>query len=242
MKIFLDTANVEKIKKAASMGLCDGVTTNPSIIMKEGRDHKTVIKEISSIIDGPVSVEGVGTTAEEMVKDAREFVKWGKNIVAKIPMTPEGLKAVKILSKEGIKTNVTLIFSANQGLIAAKAGASYISPFVGRLDDISEDGMELIMDLVEILDNYDYKTEIIVASVRHPVHVTLSAKIGAHIATLPPDVLDKMFLHPLTDKGIKLFEEDYKKAQAQADKNPKFLSDVQIGKQSGTSNLHIDKK
>ncbi|HQT45013.1 MAG TPA: fructose-6-phosphate aldolase [Candidatus Micrarchaeota archaeon] len=218
MKIFLDTANVDKIRKAASMGLCDGVTTNPSIIMKEGRDHKAVIKEISSIIDGPVSVEGVGTTAEEMVKDAREFAKWGKNIVAKVPMTPEGLRAVKILSKEGIKTNVTLVFSANQGLLAAKAGASYISPFVGRLDDISQDGMELIADLTQILDNYGYEAEIIVASVRHPVHVMLSAKLGAHIATLPPDVFDKMFSHPLTDKGIKQFEEDYKKAQAQAKK------------------------
>ncbi len=213
MKIFLDTANVEKIRKAASMGLCDGVTTNPSIIMKEGRDHKAVIKEISSIIDGPVSVEGVGTTAEEMVKDAREFAKWGKNIVAKVPMTPEGLRAVKILSKEGIRTNVTLVFSANQGLLAAKAGASYISPFVGRLDDISQDGMELIADLTQILDNYGYEAEIIVASVRHPVHVMLSAKLGAHIATLPPDVFEKLFSHPLTDKGIKQFEEDYKKAQ-----------------------------
>ncbi|MFA5105528.1 MAG: fructose-6-phosphate aldolase [Candidatus Micrarchaeia archaeon] len=218
MKIFLDSANVEKIKKAASMGLVDGVTTNPTIIMKEGRDHKAVIKEISSIIDGPVSVEGVGSTAEQLVKDAREFVKWGKNIVAKIPMTQEGLKAVRILSKEGIKTNVTLVFSASQGLLAAKAGASYISPFVGRLDDISEDGMELIADLTQILANYDCETEIIVASVRHPLHVVQAAKLGAHIATLPPDVFDKLFSHPLTDKGIRQFEEDYKKAQAQAKK------------------------
>ncbi len=230
MKIFLDSANVDKIRKAASMGLCDGVTTNPTIIMKEGRDHKTVIGEISSIIDGPVSVEGVGRTAEELVKDAREFVKWGKNIVAKIPMTQEGLKAVRILSKEGIKTNVTLVFSPTQGMLAAKAGASYISPFVGRLDDISEDGMALIADLVEILNNYDYKTEIIVASVRHPRHVVESAMLGAHIATLPPDVFDKLFSHPLTDNGIKRFEEDYAKTAEQ------FL---QTGK---AKDLPVDKK
>ena len=214
MKIFLDSANVAKIKEAADMGLCDGVTTNPTIIMKEGRDHKQVIQEICKIISGPVSVEGVGETAEAMVKDALEYSKWGKNVVAKVPMTKEGLKAVRILEAKGIPTNVTLVFSATQGLLAAKAGATFISPFVGRLDDISEDGMLLIADLVQMLGNYDYKAQVLVASVRHPVHVIQAAKLGAHVATLPPDVFDKMFNHPLTDKGVRQFTEDYNKAKA----------------------------
>ncbi|MBM3229609.1 fructose-6-phosphate aldolase [Candidatus Parvarchaeota archaeon] len=216
MKIFLDSANVAKIREAAQLGLCDGVTTNPTIIMKEGRDHKQVIMEICKAVSGPVSVEGVGETAAQLVKDALEFSKWGKNVVAKVPMTKEGLKAVRELEAKGIPTNVTLVFSATQALLAAKAGASYISPFVGRLDDVSEDGMALIYDIVAMLKNYDYKAQVLVASVRHPVHVVQAAKLGAHIATLPPDVFEKMFLHPLTDRGIRQFADDYQKAKQAA--------------------------
>ncbi|HII54162.1 fructose-6-phosphate aldolase [Candidatus Micrarchaeota archaeon CG08_land_8_20_14_0_20_49_17] len=214
MKIFLDSANTQKIKEAAAMGLCDGITTNPTIILKEGRDHKEVIKEISALILGPISVEGIGETADEMVKDAVEFSKWGKNIVAKVPMTKEGLKAVRILEAKGIPTNVTLVFSPAQALLAAKAGASYISPFVGRLDDISQNGMALIAGILTILKNYGFKSQVIVASVRSPMHVVEAAKAGAHIATVPPDVFDKLFSHPLTDKGIKSFIGDYKKANS----------------------------
>lgn len=214
MKIFIDTADVEKIRKAAETGLVDGVTTNPSLIMKAGKDHKETVQEIAKIVKGPISVEGNGETAEEMVKDARTFSKWAPNVVAKIPMTAEGLKAVRILSKEGVPTNVTLIFSATQAMLAAKAGATYVSPFVGRLDDNSENGMELISQIVEIFSNYGFKTQMIVASVRHPGHVVESALLGAHIVTLPPDVFDKLFRHVLTDKGIAQFAEDYKKASA----------------------------
>jgi transaldolase len=213
MKFFLDSANVAKISRAAEFGLCDGVTTNPTIIMREGRELKSVIMEIAKIVKGPISVEGVGETAEQMVKDAREFAKWAPNVVAKIPMTEEGMKAVRILEKEGIHTNVTLVFSPAQALVAAKAGASYVSPFVGRLDDISEDGMHMVEDTLQIFKNYGYKTEVIVASVRSTKHVIDAAKIGAHIATLPPDVFDKLFRHQLTDKGIALFIEDFKKAK-----------------------------
>jgi transaldolase len=191
------------------LGMCDGVTTNPSLIMKAGKDHKTVIQEISRIVQGPISVEGVGETAEEMVKEAEEFSSWAKTVVIKIPMTKEGMKAVRLLSAKGIKTNVTLIFSASQALLAAKAGATYVSPFVGRLDDISEDGMKLIYDIMEIYSNYNIQTEVIVASIRHPIHVVESAKIGAHIATVPAAVLEKLWIHPLTDKGIKTFKEHY---------------------------------
>ncbi len=209
MKFFLDTANVEKIKEFAELGIVDGVTTNPSLIAKEGRDFHEVIKEICSIVDGPVSAEVISLEAEGMIKEARELAKIADNVVIKVPMTKEGLKAVNVLSKEGIKTNITLVFSANQALMAAKAGATYVSPFVGRLDDIGHDGMKLIEDVVKIFRNYDIKTEVIVASVRHPIHALESAKIGADIATIPFDVLDKMFKHPLTDIGIEKFLKDW---------------------------------
>jgi transaldolase len=211
MKFFLDTADIDEIKKANSLGLCNGVTTNPSIIMKSGRDHKEVIREIAEIVDGPVSVEGIADTAEEMVREGEEFNSWADNVVVKIPMTEEGMRAVMKLSEKGIKTNVTLIFSAAQALVAAKAGASFVSPFVGRLDDVSEDGMQLISDTLAILAAYDYDTEVIVASVRHPLHVIDSARMGAQIATIPPSVLAKLFKHPLTDKGIEKFKADHEK-------------------------------
>ena len=211
MKFFLDTADVEKIKQAAECGLVDGVTTNPTLILKAGRDQKTVIQEIAKIISGPISVEGVGMAAEDMVKEGEEFAKWAKNVVVKVPMTQEGLKAVRILEKKGIRTNVTLVFSASQALLAAKAGASFVSPFVGRLDDVSEDGMALIYDIMDIYTNYEFKTEVIVASVRSPMHVVEAAKAGAHIATVPSDVFEKLFKHALTDKGIAQFIEDHRK-------------------------------
>ncbi len=213
MKFFLDTADVGKIKAAVEMGMCDGVTTNPTIIMKSGRGQREVVQEIAALVPGPVSVEGISEDADGMVKEGTEFSKWAKNIVVKLPMTKEGLKAARILEKKGIKTNVTLVFSANQALLAAKAGASYVSPFVGRLDDISEDGMALIADIMEIFSNYEFKTEVIVASVRDPVHVVDAARLGAHIATIPPDVFEKLFRHPLTDKGIAQFKEDYAKSK-----------------------------
>ena len=213
MKFFLDTADVGKIKAAVEMGMCDGVTTNPTIIMKSGRGQKEVVQEIAALVPGPVSVEGISEDAEGMAKEGAEFAKWAKNIVVKLPMTKEGLKAARILEKKGIKTNVTLVFSANQALLAAKAGASYVSPFVGRLDDISEDGMALIADIMEIFSNYEFKTEVIVASVRDPVHVVDAARMGAHIATIPPDVFEKLFRHPLTDRGIAQFKEDYAKSK-----------------------------
>jgi transaldolase len=213
MKFFMDTADVEAIKKAVELGMCDGVTTNPTLIMKSGKDQKAVIKEIAKIVKGPISVEGIADTAEGMVKEAEEFVKWAPNVVVKIPMTKEGLKAVRRLSAAGIDTNVTLVFSASQALLAAKAGAAYVSPFVGRLDDVSEDGMRLIADILDILSAYDYKTQVIVASIRHPMHVVESAKMGAHIATMPAEVFEKMFRHPLTDKGIAQFKEDYAKSK-----------------------------
>ncbi len=211
MKFFLDTAIVEDIKNAVQLGMCDGVTTNPTLIMKSGRDHREVVQEISSIVEGPISVEGTGMTADEMIKEGKEFSTWGKNIVVKVPMTEEGLKAVRVLEKEGIKTNVTLVFSPSQALLAAKAGASYVSPFVGRLDDISHDGMFLVDEIKQIYSNYGYKTEIIVASIRHPLHVIEAAKAGADIATIPAKVLNLMWKHPLTDKGIQKFLEDSKK-------------------------------
>ncbi len=209
MKFFLDTANVDKIREFAELGLVDGVTTNPTLIAREGRDFHEVIKEICSIVDGPVSAEVIALDAEGMIKEARELSKLADNVVIKIPMTKEGMKAVNVLSKEGIKTNVTLIFSANQALIAAKAGATYVSPFVGRLDDNGQNGMQLIAEIVQIFKNYDIKTEVIVASVRHPMHVIESAELGADIATIPFAVLDKMFNHPLTDKGIGAFMKDW---------------------------------
>ncbi|CAB3289820.1 putative transaldolase [Methanocaldococcus lauensis] len=209
MKFFLDTANVEEIKKYAELGLVDGVTTNPTLVAKEGRDFYEVVKEICEIVEGPVSAEVISTDAEGMVKEARELAKIADNIVIKIPMTKDGMKAVKILSAEGIKTNVTLVFSPLQALLAAKAGATYVSPFVGRLDDIGHVGMKLIEDVVKIYKNYDIKTEVIVASVRHPWHVLEAAKIGADIATIPPSVMDKLFNHPLTDIGLERFLKDW---------------------------------
>ena len=212
MKFFIDTANVDEIREAGAMGIICGVTTNPSLIAKEGRNFNEVIKEITEIVDGPVSGEVKATTekAEDMVAEGREIAASHPNMDVKIPMTAEGLKAVKILSAEGIKTNVTLVFTANQALLAARAGASYVSPFLGRLDDISTDGTELIRDIVQIFDNYpEITTEIICASTRHPLHITDCAKAGADIATVPYKVLMQMVRHPLTDEGIDKFRKDY---------------------------------
>ncbi|WAW98869.1 fructose-6-phosphate aldolase [Streptococcus gallolyticus] len=210
MKFFLDTADVSAIKTINELGVVDGVTTNPTIISREGRDFETVIKEICQIVDGPVSAEVIGVTAEEMITEARDIAKWADNIVVKIPMTMEGLKAVNVLSKENIKTNVTLIFTVSQGLMAIKAGATFISPFVGRLEDIGTDAYQLISDLREIIDFYGFDTEIIAASIRNTVHVENVAKRGAHIATIPDAVFDKMTKHPLTDSGLTQFMQDWK--------------------------------
>ncbi|GAA0784181.1 fructose-6-phosphate aldolase [Hathewaya limosa] len=212
MKIFIDTANVEEIKKAAALGILDGVTTNPSLIAKEGRDLKEVIEEICSIVDGPISAEVISLEAEKMVEEARELVKLHKNIVIKIPMCEEGLKAVSILAKEGIRTNVTLIFSAQQALLAAKAGASFVSPFVGRLDDIGNGGLQIIEDIAMIFEMYAIDTEIISASIRTPMHVLEVAKAGSNIATIPYKVIMQMIKHPLTDIGIQKFLADYEKS------------------------------
>ncbi len=214
MKFFIDTANVDEIKEVASWGIVDGVTTNPSLIAKEGRVFKDVIKEITEIVDGPISAEVISLEAEGMVKEAMELVPINKNIVIKLPMTKEGLKACKQLSDKGIKTNVTLIFSASQALMAAKAGATYVSPFLGRLDDISSDGMILIEDIVEIFSNYDIETEIICASVRHPIHLVDCAKVGADIATVPYKVFEQMLKHPLTDIGIDKFLSDWESVKS----------------------------
>ena len=212
MKFFIDTANVDDIRKANDMGVICGVTTNPSLIAKEGRDFNEVIKEITSIVDGPISGEVKATTvdAEGMIKEGREIAAIHPNMVVKIPMTVEGLKAVKVLSAEGIKCNVTLIFSANQALLASRAGAAYVSPFLGRLDDISQPGIQLIEDIVGIFSNYDIQTEIICASVRNPIHITDCALAGADIATVPYKVIEQMVYHPLTDAGIEKFQKDYK--------------------------------
>lgn len=209
MKFFLDTANVDEIKRINALGLVDGVTTNPSIIAKEGRNFMEVIKEICSIVEGPVSAEVTGLTTAEMVEEARQIAKWASNVVVKIPMTEDGLAAVNILSKEDIKTNVTLIFTVSQGLMAAKAGATYISPFIGRLDDIGTDGLLLINKLKAVLSNYDYKTEIISASIRHIGHLEAAAEAGAHIATIPGSLFPKLWSHPLTDSGISAFMKDW---------------------------------
>ena len=213
MKIFVDTAKVEDIKKANDMGVICGVTTNPSLIAKEGRDFKEVITEITQIVDGPISgeVNATTTSAEGMIKEGREIASIHKNMVVKIPMTIEGLKAVKVLSKEGIKTNVTLVFTSNQALLAARAGASYVSPFLGRLDDISQSGIELIKEISSIFKIYNFDTEIIAASVRNPIHVKECALAGADIATIPYGVIEQMTKHPLTDAGILKFQQDYEK-------------------------------
>ncbi len=213
MKFFIDTANINEIREAHKMGMVDGVTTNPSLIAKEGRDFQTIIREICEIVDGPISAEVISLDTDGMLKEARELAKIHENIVIKIPMTVDGLKATKQLSEEGIKTNVTLVFSPLQALMAAKAGATYASPFVGRLDDISQNGMQLIEQIVAIYDNYGFDTEIIVASIRNPLHVLDSALMGAHIATIPFNVLSKLAAHPLTDKGIKAFMDDWNKAK-----------------------------
>jgi len=218
MKLFLDTANIDEIREAASWGVLDGVTTNPSLLAKEGRDFKEVITEITKIVKGPISAECVTMKAEEMVKEGREFSTWGEHVVVKVPMGREGLKAVSMMAREGIRTNVTLIFSPNQALLAARAGATFVSPFVGRLDDISHFGTDCIADLVEIYDNYDIKTEIIAASIRHPLHVIEAAKYGAHIATIPFKVLELMVDHPLTERGIKRFTADWEALQGKTKK------------------------
>ena len=209
MKIFLDTANVDEIKEGASWGIVDGVTTNPSLIAKEGRDFETVIKEICEIVDGPVNAEVVGLKTEEMIAEGRKLRELHDNICVKIPMTVDGIKAVKVLSEEGTMTNVTLIFSSLQALLAAKAGATFVSPFVGRIDDMAMPGMDLIADISQIYGNYGYETEIIVASIRNPLHVVDSALYGADIATLPMKVLHQMAKHPLTDRGIEQFLKDW---------------------------------
>jgi len=210
MKFFIDTANVKEIREAAALGVLDGVTTNPSLVAKEKRPFKETILEICDIVKGPVSAEVVSLEAEGMVREARLLAGWAPNIVVKVPLTADGLKATRQLAAEGIKTNVTLVFSAPQGLLAAKAGATFVSPFVGRIDDTGHDGIQLIRDLRQILDNYGFPTEIITASVRHPIHVVEAAKAGAHIATIPFAVLQAMIRHPLTDLGLERFLADWK--------------------------------
>jgi transaldolase len=209
MKFFIDTANIAEIKEAHRMGMVDGVTTNPSLVAKEGRDFRTIITEICEIVNGPISAEVIGLEVDGMVSEARDLARIHENIVVKIPMTVDGLKAVRQLSEEGIKTNVTLIFSPLQALMAAKAGAAFVSPFVGRLDDVSQDGMLLVEQILEIYNNYAFDTELIVASIRHPMHVLEAALMGADIATIPFNVLNKLAAHPLTDKGIQAFLADW---------------------------------
>ena len=211
MKFFIDTADIGEIREAAAMGIIDGVTTNPSLVSKTGKKFKEVLVEICDVVKGPVSAEVISTDHKGMMEEARAYAKLRDNIVVKIPLIPEGLKAVQTCSKEGISTNVTLCFSATQALLAAKAGATYISPFVGRLDDLSGDGMALIADIAEIYENYGFTTEILVASVRHPMHVLESAKLGAHVATCPLSVLLQLTKHPLTDSGLKRFLADWEK-------------------------------
>jgi transaldolase len=213
MKIFLDTANVESIKKYNDMGLVDGITTNPTLLSKEKGNPAEIMRQIVKIVKGPVSLEVVGTTTAEMMEEAHRLKKYGQNVVVKIPMIPDGLKAVKKLKEEGIQTNVTLIFSANQAILAAKAGAAYVSPFIGRLDDAGQEGMQVIREIVQIFKNYQFDTNVLVASVRHPLHVIEAGKIGAHVVTLPPDILGKMLTHPLTDKGLAAFLSDWEKVK-----------------------------
>jgi transaldolase len=216
MKFFVDTANVKEIREAQDMGMVDGVTTNPSLVAKEGKPFKDTILEICSIVDGPVSVEVVATETKGMLEEAAEFATWHKNVVIKLPTTKEGLKACKRLSSQGVKTNLTLCFSASQALLVAKAGATYVSPFVGRLDDISHVGMDLIRQILQIYDNYGYPTQVLAASLRHPLHVVDSAMAGAHVGTMPIKVLEMMFKHPLTVRGLEQFLKDWEKVKAQA--------------------------
>ncbi|MDP2692424.1 MAG: fructose-6-phosphate aldolase [bacterium] len=209
MKFFIDTANIEEIKKYADMGMLDGVTTNPSLVAKEKVDFEGRIKEILKVVKGPVSVEVIATDTKGMLKEGRKFAAWGKNVYIKVPCTFEGLSAVRSFKKEGIKTNVTLVFSANQALLAAKAGADLVSPFVGRLDDIGEVGMDIVAEMLTIFENYNFKTEVLVASVRRAEHVLEAAMLGAHIATIPAKILKELIKHPLTDKGLKKFLDDW---------------------------------
>jgi transaldolase len=211
MKIFLDSANLPSIKKYNDMGLVDGITTNPTLLSKEKEDPADLMREIVRIVRGPVSLEVVGTKTEEMVEEAHRLMKYGQNVVVKIPMVSDGLRAIRQLTVDGIPTNVTLVFSSNQAILAAKAGASYVSPFIGRLDDTGQDGMSLIREIVQIFRNYDFNTEVLVASIRHPLHVIEAGKIGAEVVTLPPDILAKMIMHPLTDKGLAAFLDDWEK-------------------------------
>ncbi len=213
MKFFIDTANVKEISEAASLGIVDGVTTNPSLIAKEGRDFKQVIQEICAIVDGPISAEAVSLEADKMVAEGEDLAKLHKNVVVKLPMTRDGLKATKVLADKGIKVNMTLVFSPTQALLAAKVGAAYVSPFVGRLDDISHYGMDLVRQIMGIYNNYGFGTEVIVASVRNPLHVVDAALAGAHIATIPFSIIDQMVKHPLTDIGIEKFLADWKKLE-----------------------------
>lgn len=211
MKFFIDTANINEIREAASLGVLDGVTTNPSLVAKEGKNFIELLKEIVQIVDGPISAEVISTDYQGILKEAEELAKIHDNIVIKVPLIKEGIKAVKTLSENGIKTNVTLCFSPSQALLAAKAGATYISPFVGRLDDISHDGMQLISQIVQIYRNYDYQTQVLVASIRHPLHLVDAALMGADVATIPFSVIEKLFMHPLTDIGLEKFLSDSKK-------------------------------
>jgi len=215
MKIFLDTANLETIKKYNDMGLLDGITTNPSLLSKEGGDPQKTMEEITRIIKGDVSLEVIAINYEGMMEEGRRLRKYGDNVVVKVPMTADGLKACKALTAEGIPVNVTLIFSPNQALLAAKAGAKYVSPFIGRLDDVGKDGMNLIREIKQIFPNYNFKTQILVASIRHPMHVVDAAKIGAEVVTLPPSVLEKMLKHQLTDIGLKNFLADWEKLKSE---------------------------
>ena len=218
MKIFLDTANVDELRKAVEIGICDGVTTNPTLIMKEGKDYVETLKEIAKIVNGPISAETISLDAEGMVKEGKEFTKIHKNIVIKVTMTPEGMKACRALTKSGIKVNTTLVFSANQALLAAKAGTYFTSPFLGRLDDIGKNGMELVEEIRQIYDNYDFKTKILAASIRSTEHVKEAAMIGADIVTIPFKVYEQLFKHSLTDKGIKKFLDDWDKLQKELKK------------------------
>ena len=211
MKIFLDTANIESIRKYKDMGVLDGITTNPTLLSKEQGSPDEIMKTIVSMIPGPVSLEVIGTESEHMIEEAHQLKKYGHNVVVKIPMIPEGLKALRTLSAEGLSTNVTLVFSANQALLAAKAGATYVSPFIGRLDDIGHNGMAVVKSIVSIFRNYQLRTQVLVASIRHPDHVVQAAEQGADVVTLPPDILDKMMKHPLTDKGLEAFLSDWEK-------------------------------
>lgn len=212
MRIFLDTANIEEIREAAKLGVVSGVTTNPSLVAKEERaDFKAVIQEISSIIDGPISAEVLSTEPEAMIAEAKELSSWSPNVVVKIPVSAKGLEATSVLSREGIKVNFTLCFSLNQAILAALAGARYVSPFVGRLDDVGHDGMQLVAEIVEVFQLYDFSTEVIAASIRHPLHCIAAAKAGAHIATVPYHVLMQMVRHPLTDVGIARFAQDWQR-------------------------------